>query len=287
AAFMDLRSHGKVALVTGSSRGIELATAKAFAAEGWRVMLSARSAEQLREMEEALRETRAEVAAHAADVGSPDRLIGREFRALAPFSHGWETRPRPPHPRVRAAAGADRDPASTWPRGREQTARASSALRDLSLVAARHARKLDAVSPHAAPMVQVSLVPAAPRPRCDLSVHRRHLHTVRGRADARRAGRTDGGGVGGRADRCRLQACILGELAAAVAGRLCGARLVCDVWAAPDTSVHGAAGSGPDSRRRCALYRRRGDSSPTDAVSHANLAWFCDCRRRLPLRRGP
>jgi len=49
-----------------------LATAKAFAAEGWRVMLSARSAEQLREMEEALREAGAEVAAHAADVGSPD-----------------------------------------------------------------------------------------------------------------------------------------------------------------------------------------------------------------------
>ena len=41
-------------------------------------MLSARSAEQLRKMEEALRETGAEVAAHAADVGSPDgadRLI--------------------------------------------------------------------------------------------------------------------------------------------------------------------------------------------------------------------
>jgi hypothetical protein len=36
-----------------------------------------------------------------------------------------------------------------------------------------------------------------------------------------------------------------------------------------------------------ALYNRRGDSSPTDAVSHANLAWFCDCRRGLPLRRGP
>jgi 3-oxoacyl-[acyl-carrier protein] reductase len=75
---MDLRLHGKVALVTGSSRGIGLATAKAFAAEDCRVMLSARSAEQLREMEEALRETGAEVAAHAADVGSPDgaaRLI--------------------------------------------------------------------------------------------------------------------------------------------------------------------------------------------------------------------
>jgi hypothetical protein len=72
AAFMDLRLHGKVALVTGSGRGIGLATAKAFAAEGCRVMLSARSAERLREMEEALRETGAEVAAHAADVGSPD-----------------------------------------------------------------------------------------------------------------------------------------------------------------------------------------------------------------------
>jgi len=75
---MDLRLSGKVALVTGSSRGIGLATAKAFAAEGCRVMLSARSAEQLRETEEALRATGAEVAAYAADVGSPDdaaRLI--------------------------------------------------------------------------------------------------------------------------------------------------------------------------------------------------------------------
>src|SRR6516165_4178874 len=55
-------------------------------------------------------------------------------------------------------------------------------------------------------MVQLPLVPAAPRPRSDLLVHRRHLHAVHGGADARRAGRTDGGGVGGRADRRRLQA---------------------------------------------------------------------------------
>src|ERR1700746_2664647 len=68
---MDLRLRGKVAGVRGSSRGIGLATAKAFAAEGCRVMLSARSVEQLRETEEALRATGAEVAAHAADVGSP------------------------------------------------------------------------------------------------------------------------------------------------------------------------------------------------------------------------
>ena len=41
--------------------------------------------------------------------------------------------------------GADRDPAPARPRAREQTARPGPALRNLSLVAARHARKLDAV----------------------------------------------------------------------------------------------------------------------------------------------
>jgi 3-oxoacyl-[acyl-carrier protein] reductase len=70
---MDLKLTGKIALVTGSSRGIGLVTAKAFAAEGCRVMLSARSTDQLREAETALRASGAEVAAHAADVGSPDQ----------------------------------------------------------------------------------------------------------------------------------------------------------------------------------------------------------------------
>jgi len=75
---MDLKLTGKVVLVTDSSRGIGFATAKAFAAEGCRIMMSARSAEQLREAETALRATGAEVSAHTADVGSPDdaaRLI--------------------------------------------------------------------------------------------------------------------------------------------------------------------------------------------------------------------
>ena len=75
---MDLKLTGKVALVTGSSRGIGLATAKAFAAEGCRVVLSGRSTEQLRDAETALRATGADVAAHAGDVGNPDharRLI--------------------------------------------------------------------------------------------------------------------------------------------------------------------------------------------------------------------
>src|SRR5689334_23789453 len=70
---MDLKLTGKAALVTGSSRGIGLATAKAFAAEGCRVMLSGRSTEQLRQAETALRATGAQVAAHASDVDNPDQ----------------------------------------------------------------------------------------------------------------------------------------------------------------------------------------------------------------------
>src|ERR1700751_3147920 len=75
---MDLKLRGKIVLFTGSSRGIGLATAKAFAAEGCRVMLSARSIGQLRETETALRATGAEVAAYGADVCNADdaaRLI--------------------------------------------------------------------------------------------------------------------------------------------------------------------------------------------------------------------
>ena len=58
---MDLKLIGKVVLVTGSSRGIGLATARAFAAEGCRVVLSGRSTEQLRDAETALRATGADV----------------------------------------------------------------------------------------------------------------------------------------------------------------------------------------------------------------------------------
>jgi NAD(P)-dependent dehydrogenase (short-subunit alcohol dehydrogenase family) len=68
---MDLKLAGKIALITGSSRGIGLAAAKAFAAEGSRLMLSARSPEQLAAAEEELRATGAAVAARAADVADP------------------------------------------------------------------------------------------------------------------------------------------------------------------------------------------------------------------------
>ncbi len=82
---MDLKLAGKVALITGSSRGIGLATAKAFAGEGCRLMLSARSTEPLAEAQAALRTSAAEVAAHAADVSKPDEAAGLVQAAAAAF----------------------------------------------------------------------------------------------------------------------------------------------------------------------------------------------------------
>src|SRR6266446_4934857 len=83
---MDLKLAGKVVLITGSSRGIGLATAKVFAAEGCRLMLSARSPEQLAEAEVALHTSTVGVAAHAADVSEPDGAAGLVQAAVAAFS---------------------------------------------------------------------------------------------------------------------------------------------------------------------------------------------------------
>jgi len=69
---MDLHLRDKVVLITGSSRGIGLATARSFAAEGCRLMLSARSADGLAATEAALRAGGATVAGAVADVTSPE-----------------------------------------------------------------------------------------------------------------------------------------------------------------------------------------------------------------------
>ena len=134
---MDLKLAGKVVLITSSSRGIGLATAKAFAAEGCRLMLSARSAGPLAEAEAALRASTADVAAHAADVSKPDEAAGLVQAAVAAFGgidvlikqrrwwrsahrrqHGWRLAqrhgPEPDPDRADDAAGA---PTYEGPRG--------------------------------------------------------------------------------------------------------------------------------------------------------------------------
>lgn len=68
---MDLHLKDKVALITGSSRGIGLAAARAFAAEGCRLVLSGRAEAGLLEAAAGLRAGGAVVATQVADVSVP------------------------------------------------------------------------------------------------------------------------------------------------------------------------------------------------------------------------
>ncbi len=70
---MDLQLTGKVALVTGSSRGLGLASARALAAEGCRICLCARGEQTLQEAAAGLRRDAGEESIHAvaADLTSP------------------------------------------------------------------------------------------------------------------------------------------------------------------------------------------------------------------------
>jgi 3-oxoacyl-[acyl-carrier protein] reductase len=78
---MDLQLAGKTAIVTGSSRGLGLASARALAAEGCRVCMCARGAEAL---EQAARDVPNSITV-AADLSTPDGAARVVDAALAAF----------------------------------------------------------------------------------------------------------------------------------------------------------------------------------------------------------
>ena len=88
---MDLQLRGKVAIVTGSSRGLGLASARALASEGCRVCLSARGTDALEAAAADLRATVAEdgagesILAVAADLSSPggaEKVVAATLKAF-------------------------------------------------------------------------------------------------------------------------------------------------------------------------------------------------------------
>ena len=81
---MDLGLTGKTAIVTGSSRGLGLASAKALAAEGCRVCLCARGGEALEKAAAGMEPNGSHLAVQA-DLSSPDGAAKVVDAALAAF----------------------------------------------------------------------------------------------------------------------------------------------------------------------------------------------------------
>lgn len=85
---MDLQLAGKIAIVTGSSRGLGLASATALVSEGCRVVLCARGAETLKASADALRQHAsdpADVVEVAVDLATADGMAAVIDRAVTSF----------------------------------------------------------------------------------------------------------------------------------------------------------------------------------------------------------
>src|SRR6188768_2611923 len=72
---MELRLDGKVALVTGASKGIGRAIAQAYAESGAKVMLSSRKQEALEEAAASIDGETAVFAANAGDIEAADAAV--------------------------------------------------------------------------------------------------------------------------------------------------------------------------------------------------------------------
>jgi NAD(P)-dependent dehydrogenase (short-subunit alcohol dehydrogenase family) len=79
--------EGKVAVITGASRGLGKAMATLFAREGARVVLSARSANEIEAHAAALRAEGLEAAAFACDVSQVDQVEALAHFAIRKYGH--------------------------------------------------------------------------------------------------------------------------------------------------------------------------------------------------------
>lgn len=113
---MDLHLSGKVAIVTGSSRGLGFASARALHAEGCRVVICARGAERLRAAADALGSER--VHAVVADVSTPAGAEQVVAEALQTFG-GVDVLVN--NVARAAGAGIDETPDAVWQEAFDQT----------------------------------------------------------------------------------------------------------------------------------------------------------------------
>src|SRR3954469_17815576 len=84
----EKRLEGRVALITGASRGIGAAVAKAFAAEGAHVVLLARTVGGLEMVDDAIQEAGGTATLLPMDLGKPEQIaalgptLAERFRRL-------------------------------------------------------------------------------------------------------------------------------------------------------------------------------------------------------------